>query len=145
MAGTKRVRVNIDPEYAANHDVVVEAQKLRASLSPYDIPYSATASYNEDEKIYSIDLHYLTPNEPTVVKEAQEDVYIVAGKTSGKVYGIRIHNQEKENLPQVQIDISSAVDSMMEETQGSEPSNRNMHYALVKDVVQHEEDLYAVT
>jgi hypothetical protein len=140
---SKRVKVKvveINPSYAEGQEIVIKAQKLRASLSPYDIPQKVMTYYDEKQKLFNFDLQYLTPDEPKIETNEQDNIILVLGKNSGKVYGGRIINQEKTKLPGVRLIITAAIARLLEAVPEDRPSIKRMNYGLIKEFLEKEKE-----
>ncbi len=100
-------------------------------LSPYDVPRKAKATYQNKKKLFSIKFDYLTPNEPK-----DEKIYgggittLYIGKTSGKLYGINIRCESKEQLPElVSIQVTPVLGKLIADSENN-PSRLVAHENL---------------
>jgi hypothetical protein len=96
--------------------------------------------YDEKKKLFNFDLQYLTPDEPKIETGEQDNIILVLGKNSGKVYGGRIINQEKNKLPGVRLIITAAIARLLEEVPEDRPSIKRMNYGLIKEFLEKEKE-----
>jgi hypothetical protein len=140
---SKRVKikvVEINTSYADGQEILIKAEKLRASLSPYDIPQNVTTYYDEKNKVFNFELKYLTPDEPKIETDSDDNIVLILGKNSGKVYGGRINDQPKNKLPGVRLVIIGAIARLLEKVPTDRPSIKRMNYGLIKDFLEKEKE-----
>jgi hypothetical protein len=80
--------IEINPSLADQQEIVIQAEKLRASLSPYDIPQTVTTTYDEINKVFLFDLKYLTPDEPKIEDNINDNIALILGKNSRKIRSV---------------------------------------------------------
>ena len=73
-------------------DIQVGGTKVTASSSsPYDIPEAVQSYRNEQKGIYTFEVKYIGPDEPTDTVSFGKDIEIRAGRNSKRIYAITVH------------------------------------------------------
>jgi hypothetical protein len=142
MKLTKEIPVEF--EFADRQSIVVGEEKIRVSLSPYDVPSLVRISYDEVVELLQIRFVYLTPDEPTSQRELDE-VRIELGSYSNKLYAIYVSNVTSENLPTIGEKCKSAVERLLRDYNKEEPKNYlpYMNLSLAKDFLKTHTQLFA--
>lgn len=139
---SNKIVISINVNDAAKPIVDVNAEQTFVRLSPFDVPHSAEAEFDEVRKRFVITLLYLTTEERPRTEKVGENLEIVLGKNTGKLYRIIIHNTSLETLPNIRLTLSNALDSMVKRVSAESSWANRLNYQMARDVLQNER-LYA--
>lgn len=141
-------KIDLDSaQYNQIQDVKVGGVTIRGSLSPYDVPRQAAVTYDDATKEYRIFLQYLTPDEPTKVRELSNGIAVFLGQNSGKLYQILIRGQEPRTIQNLRVTLLSRVDDLVSrQAEDATPSSYLQHLNLLaaKKVLEDNQELYSV-
>lgn len=141
-------KVDLDSaRYNQIQDMNVAGVTIRGSLSPFDVPRQAAATYDDKTREYRIFLYYLTPDEPTKIKDLSKDIAVFLGQNSGKLYQILIRGQEPRTIQNFRVTLLNRVDDLVSrEAENETPSGYLQHLNLLvaKRVLEDNQELYSV-
>jgi hypothetical protein len=142
MTTTKTVE--IEPEkYNQTKEIRIQGATLFGSLSPFDVPREATATYDQQRKEFRIKLRYLTPDEPRATVDVAKEIVLLVGKNSGKLYEIVVRGQEPQTI---KIQLTAKVGELARESERTFPQDfvRRLNLETAQRVLEDKQELYAV-
>ncbi len=126
------------------HDQI-DGVEIIVGLSPYDVPEAVRGGYDKDIGRFVIEFRYLDDGEERVSDAQEEDVVLLVGEHSKRLYAIHVDvdrlKAEKVGLKVLIPEVDEAIDKL-----GRKPqySGRLSHYEVAKDVIsQNSEKLLA--
>lgn len=69
---------------------MIDGNSVKTGLSPFDIPQTAAASYDESNHVLHLLFEYKGGSEPTTVRTFEDGASLVIGKSSSRLYEITI-------------------------------------------------------
>ena len=146
MEKTKNINLE-SAKYNVLKEIIVRGVKMRGSLSPYDIPRQAKVSYDAFAKVFKIHFVYLTPDEPTTEKKTSPDISLFLGRSSGKLYDIRVQGQEPADLFNIKVQLVAQIGHLAMESETSNPPNyiKELNLLVAKKFLEENSELYSIT
>lgn len=142
--------VLVDPKYG-KHTITVKGA-YHGRLSPFDIPRSASSTYDAKKQELSIRFKYLTPAEPvrpvkTQGREGLSDVALILGRRSRKLYGVVITGITAQQIPDVRVEIEEAIDSAEHKLSDKRAEDLVplLNLKTARDFLKDNEELFAFT
>lgn len=135
--------VEIDLQLGADYvtrQSLIEEGNVRLSLTPFDIPRSARITWDEGERVLTIEFLYLTPDEPRTTLWINKVIEMSIGKFSYKLYAVRVNNSP---TPVEAIDgVIQALENARRRFDVSQPKQRvpYWNYSLAKDFFTKEKN-----
>ena len=124
----------------------VHGLNVPGALSPYDVPKEATIAYDDLTKDFTINLKYLTEDEPIKELRAATDMLLYLGKGSGKLYRVVIKGQDAATLHDVRHRLAASVEDLAEKSRKSRPSSlvEFLNLETTKQLLEETPEVYAV-
>lgn len=141
-------RVNIEQK-AINSlvDQTNEGVTVKVMLSLFDVPESAFADFDQDKRIICFDFDYIGGEEVSIEKPIGHAISLVLGKSSNRLYGIRVAVDE---LPQMEAGKSGSelvinvVEDNVEEYRRAHPMRSRSFEAVNRVLKEYSAELEPV-
>lgn len=108
-------RVNIKQE-AVNPpvDQTTRGVTVKVMLSLFDVPEGASADFDKEKRVITLNFDYIGGEEPTVEKPGERAISLVLGKNSNRLYGIKIALDEMPEFEPGKFDYEFVIDVVEE-------------------------------
>jgi hypothetical protein len=133
-------RVNIEQKAVnAPENKTSQGVTVKDMLSLFDVPEGASADFDKEKRIISLNFDYIGGEETTVEKATENAISLVLGKNSNRLYGIKI---ALEKIPEFSPDkfdyelVIEVAEEGMENYQKTHPKIKSRSFEALNRVLK---------